>query len=148
MSLHIDIIPNRNSPPAILVREAWREGKRIRRRTLANLSKLPSVLIDGLRDLLKGGKVIKEPSEIVAIKRSWPHGNVSAVLGMARKLGLERLLAREASRMRELTLAAIVDRILHPASKLACARSLSSETASSSLNAVLSLGQVSGIGTV
>ena len=144
MAISIDIIPNRNSPPAILLREAWREGKKIKRRTLANLSHVPSPLIDGFRGLLKGGAVIQNLDDACTIQRSLPHGHVSAVIGMARKLGFERLLDRKASRRRDLALAAIVARVLAPGSKLACARSISQETASSSLGAALSLGKVSG----
>ena len=137
MSISIDIIPNRQSPPAVLLRESWREGKRIRRRTLANLSKVPASLVDDIRVLLKGGKAVKSLDDTVSIKRSLPHGHVGAVIGMTRKIGLERILDRNASRMRDLALASIIARVLEPLSKLACARELSSETASSSLNSVL-----------
>ena len=144
MSFHVDVIPNRNSPPAILFRQAWREGKRIRRRTLANLSKLPPPIVDGIRAMLKGGVVFASLQQAVSIRRSLPHGHVAAVLGVCRQLGLERILHRKASRMRALALAAVVARVLEPGSKLATARQLSEETAASSLGAVLGLGDVSG----
>ncbi len=142
MSFHLETIPNRSSPPAILLREARRDGARIVRRTIANLSKLPPVLIDGLKALIKGGIVVNDLDKAVIIQRSLPHGNVNAVLGFARKLGLERILAHKADRRRDLALAAIVARMVQPCSKLATARSLSPETAASSLNTVMSLGQV------
>ena len=142
MSLHLETIPNRSSPPAILLREARRDGARIVRRTIANLSKLPPVLIDGLKALIRGGIVVNDLDKAVIIQRSLPHGNVNAVLGFARKLGLERILAYKADRRRDLALAAIVARMVQPCSKLATARSLSFETAVSSLNTVMSLGQV------
>ena len=142
MALSVDFIPNRNSPPAILLREAWREGRRIRRRTIANLSKVPPALVDGLRAMLKGGVVFQSLSDAVTIRRALPHGHVSAVLGMCRRLGFERILDRKVSRMRRLALAAVAARLIEPSSKLACARSLSPGTASTSLGAVLELGEV------
>lgn len=142
MAISVDIIPNRNSPPAVLLREAWREGTRIRRKTLANLSKAPPELVAGIRAMLKGGVVVTDIDSAVNIRRSLPHGHVAAALGVARKLGLERILARDPSRMRSLALAAVISRILEPGSKLACARSLSSCTATSSLGTMLGLGEV------
>ena len=144
MALSVDVIPNRSSPPAILLREAWREGKRIRRRTLVNLSKMPPALLYLIRAGLAGGGVFPSLDAAVTIRRSLPHGHVAAVLGMARHLGLERILHRRRSRMRDLALAAIVSRIIASGSKLATARALSPETATSSLGAVLGLGKVSG----
>ena len=144
MSFHVDVIPNRNSPPAILFRQAWREGKRIRRVTLANLSKLPPEIVDGIRAMLRGGLVVSSPSKAFSLRRSLPHGHVAAVLGLCRQLGLERLLHRHPSRFRELAIAAIAARLLEPASKLATARSLSAATAASSLAPLLGLGSVHG----
>ena len=144
MSFHIEIIPNRNSPPAILLRQAWREGKRIRRKTLANLSSLPPAVVDGLRVLLKGGVVFESLTEMVSIRRALPHGHVAAALGTGRRLGLSLLLSRRPCRERDLALAAIIARLLEPASKLATARQLSPDTASSSLGRVLGLGEVRG----
>ncbi|WP_420431332.1 IS1634 family transposase [Candidatus Poriferisocius sp.] len=144
MALSVDVIPNRSSPPAILLREAWREGKRIRRRTLVNLSKAPPGLVDAVRAWLKGGVVYSAIDDAVSIRRALPHGAVAAVLGTARHLGLERMLHRSRSRMRDLALAAIAARILAPSSKLATARQLSPDTATSSLGPLLDLGEVSG----
>ncbi len=144
MAISVDVIPNRSSPPAILLREAWREGKRIRRRTLANLSKTPPVLVDAIRATLAGGVVFPSLDAAVRIRSSHPHGHVAAVLGTLRALGLVRILDRKADRMRDLAVAAIVARVLDPASKLATARALSPESASTSLGLVLDLGPVSG----
>ncbi len=144
MALSVDIIPNRSSPPAILLREAWREGKRIRRRTVANLSKMPPALVDAVRAALDGGVVFPSLDAAVAIRRSRPHGHVAAVLGTLRSLGLVRVLGRKAGRRRDLAVAAVVARIIDPASKLATARALDPETASTSLGAVLGLGAVTG----
>ena len=136
--------PTATGPPAILLRKAWRDGKRIRKQTLANLTHLPPELVQGIRRLLKGGVVLSAPDEAFVVRRTWPHGHVAAVLGTCRQLGLPRLLHRTASRTRELALAALVGLVLAPASKLATARQLSPDTASSSLGAVLGLGAVSG----
>ena len=126
------------------MRKAWREGQRIRKQTLANLTHLPPELIEGIRRVLKGGVVLGSPHEAFAVQRSLPHGHVAAVLGLCRELGLPRMLYRTASRTRELALAALISRVLSPASKLATARQLSPDTAASSLGAVLGLGAVSG----
>ena len=144
MSFHLESIPNRAGKPAILLRQAWREGKRIRKKTIANLSSFPPEIIDGFRTVLKGGLAVLDPSELLRIRRSWPHGHVAAVLGSCRRLGLERILHRSRSRQRELALAAIAARVLAPDSKLATARRLSPDTADSSLGPLLRLGPVSG----
>ena len=144
MSVYVEQIPNRNSPPAILIRESRREGGKIKRRTLANVSQLPPGVIEGIRQLLKGGLVVADPGEAFLIRRALPHGHVCAVLGLCKQLGLRDILHRRASRERDLALAAVLARLLHPASKLATARQLSHETATSSLGAVLDLGAVSG----
>ena len=144
MSYHVDVIPNRNSPPAILFRQAQRDGKRIRRTTLANLSKLPPQIVDGIRAMLRGGQIYRPGEEAFCIRRSLPHGHVAAVIGVWRQLGLERLLQRTRSRRRDLALAAIVARVLQPGSKLATARGLSPQSATSSLGALLGLGPVRG----
>ena len=144
MSLHVDIIPNRKSRPTILLREARREGKRIRKKTLCNLTHVPSIIVDGIRAMLKGGVVYKDFKEAFPIKRNLPHGHVVAALGVSRNLGLDRILHRENSRARDLALGAIVLRVLKPNSKLAASRGLSPESASTSLGAVMGLGSVTG----
>jgi hypothetical protein len=140
--MFIDVVPNGRSAPAVLLRESWREGKRVRKRTIANLGPLPPAMIDGLRVLLAGGTVVARPEEMFEIQRALPHGHVAAVIGMMRKLDLSRLLSRTASRERDLALAMIASRLIAPGSKLATLRALSPETASSSLGRVLGLGVV------
>ena len=144
MSYHVEAIPNRNRRPTILLRKAWREGKRIRKKMLANLTRLPPGMVEGIRRVVKGGVAFERPDEAFQIRRSLAHGHVVAVLGLCRQLGLPRILQRLRSRERDLALAAIVARVLSPDSKHATARQLSPETASSSLGAVLGLGSVSG----
>ncbi len=144
MSYHVDIVPNQTDKPAILFRQAWREGKRVRRKTLTNLSRMPSEFVDALRALLKGAVIHPGIDTLFSIRRALPHGHVAAVLGICRRLGLPRLLHRRSSRQRDLALAAIVLRILSPASKLACARQLCPETAGHTLGALLGTGPVRG----
>ena len=131
--MYIERVPNRKSPPAVLLRESYREGGKVRKRTLANLSKWPDDLVRGFRILLKGGVAVKSVDDVFEILRSRPHGHVAAVLGTARRLGLERLLDRRPSRMRSLALAMIAGRVLDPCSKLATARGLNSETQADTL---------------
>ena len=144
MAFNIEVVPNQAGKPAILLRHAWREGRRIRKKTIANLSKLPPHVVEGFRTVLKGGFAVSDLSELFRIERSLDHGNVAAVLGTARRLGLERILHRTPSHMRNLALAAIIARVIAPASRLATARRLSPETTSSSLATLLQLGPVSG----
>ena len=142
IAMYIERVPNRNSPPAVLLRESFREDGKVRKRTLANLSKLPDEVVDGLRILLKGGVALQSFDDAFEILRSRPHGHVAAVLGTARKLGLERLLDRRPSRMRSLALAMIAARVLDPRSKLATARGLGSETRADTLGEELGCGDV------
>lgn len=139
--MYIDVVPNRNSPPAVLLRQVVREGKKIRKITLANLSDWPQEQVASLKLVLKG-TAVAPLDEAFAITRSLPHGHVAAALGLLRKIGLERVLDRTPSRERDLVIAMIVARILEPHSKLATARHLEAETASSTLGAVLDLGAV------
>lgn len=140
--MYIESVPNRNSPPAILLRESYREDGKVRKRTLCNLSDWPKAHIEGLRGVLKGGTVIAAEREAFTITRSLPHGHVGAALGTAYRIGLDRILGPDGNRCRDLVLAMIVGRILDPASKLAAARALSPATATSSLGTVLCLGEV------
>ena len=144
MSIRVHVIPNRSSPPAVLLRKTWREGKRIRRQTLANLSKVPPPVVDAIRAVLQDGVVFSSLDQAVTLQRSLPHGHVAALLGLATELGLPRILHRSPSRQRNLALAALIARLIHPASKLATARGLSPDTADSSLGVLLDLGPVSG----
>ena len=140
--MYIEAIPNRDSPPAILLRESYREDGKIRKRTLANLSDWPSELVEGLRTLLKGGTAIAADKAAIVVRRALPHGGVAAVLGMLRAIGLDRVLGPSGERSRDLIIAMVVNRILAPASKAATARMLDDETAASSLGVVLNLGAV------
>jgi len=139
--MYIESVPNRDSPPAILLRQSFREGGRVRKRTLANLSDWPTTLVEGLRTLLKGGIAVVE--EGIGIRRALPHGHAAAVLGMIRAIGLDRLLGRPSDkRLAALAIALIASRLVSPASKLATARDLAADTAGSSLGRLLGLGAV------
>lgn len=139
--MYVTRVPNRGSPPAILLRESYRDGDKVKTRTLANLSRWPEAKIEALRLVLKGAPRGAAPDRL-AIERSLPHGHVAAVLGTARKLGLDRLLPRQNHRLAKLALALVVARVIEPAAKLATARQLSAATAAHSLGEVLGLGAV------
>jgi hypothetical protein len=140
--MYIESVPNRNSPPAILLRESYRDGGKIKKRTIANLSDWPTEIVEGLRTLLKGGKVAPADQESIIVRRALPHGHVGAVLGTLRGIGLDRVLGPPGNRCRDLIIAMIVARLIAPASKLATARMLDPLTAASSLGEVLGLGPV------
>jgi len=138
--MYIATVPNRTSPPAILLRESFREGSKVRTRTLANISHWPAKRIEAFRAFLKGsgvGPVLG--SDSFEIVRSLPHGNVAAALGSLRQLELDSILARKGSRQRDLCVAMIVGRLLEPRSKLALVRSLGEQTLSSSLGEALGI---------
>src|SRR6201988_5560145 len=140
--MYVAVIPNRSSPPAILLRESYREAGKTRNRTLANLSRWPAERIDQLRAVLRGDKLLPAV-EAVDIVRALPHGHVLAALGTARRIALDAVLPRRApQRRRDLALALIVARLLDPAAKLATERMLDSATASHSLGETLGLGRV------
>jgi hypothetical protein len=134
--MYIATIPNRSSPPAILLRESYRQGGKVKSRTLANLTHWPPAQLDALRRVLRG-EVVVAPEEAFEIVRSLPHGHVAAVLGTVRRLGVDHLIAAKRSGHRALVLAMIVARILDPQSKLATARGLGLDTASTSLGHTL-----------
>jgi transposase len=140
--MYIESVPNRNSPPAILLRESYRDAGKIKKRTIANLSDWPTEIVEGLRTLLKGGKVAPADQESIIVRRALPHGHVAALLGTLRNIGLDRMLGPPRNRCRDLVIAMIVARLIAPASKLATARMLDPLTASSSLGEVLGLGPV------
>jgi hypothetical protein len=140
--MYIESVPNRNSPPAILLRESYRQDGKVHKRTLCNLSDWPTAKIEGLRGVLRGGTVIPADRDALTVTRSLPHGHVAAALGTLRKIGLDRILGPEGNRCRDLIVAVIAGRILDPVSKLAAARALSPATATSSLGEVLDLGDV------
>ena len=134
--MYIDIVPNRNSPPAVLLREGWRENGKIRKRTVANLSSWPMEKVRTLRRLLKNEPLVGR-DEAFDIVRSLPHGHVAAVMGTLKKLGLDRLIDPKSSARRNQVLAMIAARILEPASKLATSRGLAEATAVSTLGETL-----------
>lgn len=146
--MFIETVPNRQSPPAVLLRESYRdEHGKSQKRTLANLSKLPAHVIDGLKALLKGGRVIGLGQDGLRIERSLPHGHVAAALGTVRKIALDRLLLSTAKddrarRSCALAVGMIVDRLVAPRSKLGFVRAVTTETACTSLGQVLGLGTV------
>jgi hypothetical protein len=134
-------VPNRGSPPAVLLRESYREAGKVKNRTLANLSAWPEAKVEALSRVLKGQPAPAAAAEgTFEITRSLPHGHVAVVLGMLRQLGLEELVAPEPSRQRDLVTAMAVAQVIAPDSKLAIARGLRDETAASSLGEVLHLG--------
>ena len=140
--MYIEAVPNRNSPPAVLLRESYREAGKVKKRTLANLSKWPPALVDGLKTLLKGGTAVAHLNQTFDIVRSLPHGHVAAVLGLMRSLRFQSLLDSTPSPERDRTLALIAARLLDPGSKLATARALDCETARDSLAESLALGEL------
>lgn len=143
--MYVERIPNRNSPPAILLRESYRDGDKIKKRTLANLSDWPAAKIEALRRVLRGDAVTASDPKALTLLRSLPHGHVAAALGTLHKLGLDRLLAqggRQPKRDVALCTAMIVARLVDHRSKLATSRLLDDETATCSLGQVLGLGSV------
>ena len=141
IAMYIEKVPNRNSPPAVLLRESYREGDQVKKRTLANLSKLPDDIIDNLKLALKGATLSMTegiPNHFEVI-RSLPHGHVMAILETIKKLGLDKIISEKSSRIRNVVVAMIVARIINPKSKLATARGFNSETGSQSLGQLLDL---------
>jgi hypothetical protein len=137
--MYIDRIPNRSSPPAVLLRESYRQGGKVKKRTITNLSKWPDELVEGLGTLLKGGVAVQCLAEAFDVVRSRPHGHVAAVLGTLRRLKLEGLIGGGDCPEHVLCLAMIVARILAPRSKLATARGLDEATKLSSLAEMLGI---------
>src|ERR1700751_4909273 len=140
--MYVTRIPNRDSPPAVLLRESYREGGKVKSRTLANISDWPEAKIDSLRRVLAGETLAPLGAERFEIARALAHGHVAAALGTTRRLGLDQVLPKGPERRAKLILAMIVARIIEPAAKLATARQLSAATAAHSLGAVLGLGEV------
>jgi transposase len=125
--MYIETVPNRNSPPAILLREGWREGTKTRKRTLANLSHWPVHKIETLRRLLRD-ETLLSPQDLFTTRQTLSHGHVEAILAMIRQLDLATLIASQRSRERDLVLAMIVQRLIDPCSKLATTRAWHSST--------------------
>lgn len=119
--MYIETVPNRNSPPAILLRESWREGKKTGKRTIANLTNWPAALVESLRKILQGAIAV-QPKDVFSIERSVPHGHVKAVLGVMHNLHLDNIIASKPFRERDLVLGMIAEQIIHPTSKLGFTR--------------------------
>ena len=135
--MYITRVPNRGSPPAVLLRESYREGGKVKTRTLANLSRWPEHKVDRLQCALKGLPTASDLAEAFEITRSLPHGHMAAVLGTAEKLGMAELIDPAPSRNRDLVCAMLAATVIAPASKLATARGLRADTATSSLGQLL-----------
>jgi DDE family transposase len=141
-AMYIEAVPNRDSPPATLLRESYREDGKVKKRTLANLSCLAPEVIEGLKVLLRGGVAVPSAEEVFVVERSLPHGHVAAALTAARACGAEAWFAAAPEPLRPLLLALLVARLLTPGSKLATHRMLHDDTATHSLGRVLGIGQV------
>ena len=140
-SKHVcDVGAQPGSPPAVLLRESYRDGGKVKTRTLANLSHWPEHKVQTLKRALKGLPAAVDLSAAFEITRSLPHGHVAAVLGSARRLGVEELIDATPSRKRDLVTAMLVAQVIAPGSKLAFARGLRAQTATSSLGQVLGVG--------
>lgn len=133
VAMYIDSIPNRDSPPAILLRESYRDGKKTRKRTIANITKWPRHVIDGLR-LLLNGKTLVPAEELFSIEKSTPHGHVEAVMGTIKKLQLDTIISSKPCQERDLVIAMIAERLLYPCSKLATTRVWHSTTLAEELS--------------
>jgi len=121
VSMYIERVPNRSSPPAVLLREAWREGKRIRKRTIANLTQWPQEKVEALGRVLRNEPLVSARDAFV-VERSIPHGHVEGILGTIKKFGIDELIGSTRSRERDLVVAMIAERVIHPCSKLATTR--------------------------
>jgi hypothetical protein len=135
--MYVTSVPNRGSPPAVLLRESYRDEGKVKTRTLANLSHWPQPKVQTLKRALKGLPPAVDLAEAFEITRSLPHGHVAAVLGTAQRLGMAELIDATPSRKRDLVTAMLVAQVIDPDSKLATARGLGSATATSSLGQLL-----------
>lgn len=140
--MYIEVVPNHGSQPTVLLREGWREGKKVHKRTLANLSKLPAEAVEVLRRVLRGETLVNAQEEL-EIERSLPHGAARAVVGTMKRLGLDKLVSSRPSPEVDRVLALVAARVLAPSSRLATARMLDPETATSTLGQVLGVEGVS-----
>jgi hypothetical protein len=137
--MYVTRVPNRGSPPAVLLRESYREDGKVKTRTLANLSRWPEHKVEKLQRALKGLPAATGLAEAFDVARSLPHGHVAAVLGTAQRLGVPQLIDTAPSRNRDLVTAMLVAQVIEPGSKLTIARGLRTETATSSLGEVLAV---------
>lgn len=147
MAMYIESVPNRSSPPAALLRETWwdRDAKKVRKRTLANLSKLPPELVEEIRACLRGAAA-RPLDGASGIASPLPHGGVAAALGTLRKTGVDRVISPRPSRRRDLAVAMVVARIVAPGARPATARGLSPESATDTLGRTLGVGDADGNG--
>ena len=114
--MYVAVVPNRGSPPAVLLRESYRENGEVRNRTLANLSGWPAEKVQALRAVLRGDRLLPASEGGFEIRRSLPHGHVVAALATARRIGLDALLPRRGTkRQRALAFGLIIARLLDPA---------------------------------
>ena len=141
--MYIETVRNRNSPPCILLRESYRRGDQVKKRTILNLTHWPPQLVEDFRALLKGGAVVDQLEDSFDIVRSRAHGHVAAVLGTLRRLGLDKMLASRRCRERDMVVAMIVHRLLRPGSKLATARELDEWSGSTTLADLLEVESAS-----
>ncbi len=142
--MYVERVPNRNSPPAVLLRESWRENGKTRKRTVANLSSLSDETVEAVRSALKGDVVpaamaIAVPEKRLEITNVRQHGHVAAIVAMVKRSGLLPAIDRKPSRQRDIVVAMVADRLLHGDSKLATARHCQKETAATTLGELLSL---------
>ena len=142
VAMYIEAVPNRSSPPTILLRESYRENGKVKKRTLCNLTGWPPRIVEGLRVLFKGGTAVADLSESLEVCRSRAYGHVGATLGMLRQLKLERALDPQPSPERDRVVAMIVARILYPGSKLSTARALTKDAKRDALADELGLGRL------
>jgi hypothetical protein len=131
--MHIEWVPNRGRQPTILLRETWREGKQVKKRTLANLTEWPEEKIEALRKVLRGESLVA-PETAIVIEQSLPHGQVEAILGTIKKLGLDNVVSSKRCRERDLVIAMIAERLIHPSSKLAATRLMHTTTLAEELS--------------
>jgi len=142
--MYIEHVPNRNSAPAVLLRESWRENGKTKKRTVGNLSSLPNETVEAVRAALKGevvptAQAISEPEKTLEIINARQHGHVAAIIAMIKKSGLLQIIDRKPSRQRDIVVAMVADRLLHGDSKLATARHCQNETTATTLGEQLSL---------
>ena len=146
--MYIERVPNRNSPPTILLRESYRQDGKVRKRTLANLSKWSPELIEQFQNLLRGSRTIDQLSEAFEVVRSHSHGHVRAVLGTLQRVKLHTVILQRGNRHRDLVQAMVVARILSPTSKLATARGLDPKNLFDYIGAGIELRDGNGSGAL